>query len=341
MKKMNIRWMSLFVVILVLFALTFIKLPYYVTKPGEATEIAPHIKVDGGYSEKGSFSLMTIKVGPANPYTYVLAKFNKYDEIVSEDNIKADGESDEDYMKRQLQLMKSSQENAMIAAYTKAGKRVDYTFNGVYASYVMKGMPAYGEIEVGDRIKSVDGQSYESADKMVEYIGSQKVGKTVTFVLDRNGKEKSVKVKLKPFKDEPKRIGIGVSLFTDRDVKVSPKVKVDIENIGGPSAGLMMSLEIYNQLTKEDETHGYAIAGTGTIDADGTVGPIGGIDQKVVAADKAGKDIFFAPNDKGNQNSDYRNAVKTAKDINSKMKIVPVDTMQDALDYLNKLKDKK
>ena len=144
---------------------------------------------------------------------------------------------------------------------------------------------------------------------------------------------------LKPFKEEPKRVGIGVSLFTDRHVKVSPSVKVDIENIGGPSAGLMMSLEIYNQLTKEDETHGYAIAGTGTIDADGTVGPIGGIDQKVVAADKAGKDIFFAPNDKGDPNSDYKNAVKTAKDIKSDMKIVPVDTMQDALNYLNKLKE--
>ena len=230
--------------------------------------------------------------------------------------------------------MKSSQENAMIAAYTKAGKKVDYTFNGVYASYVMKGMPAYGKIEVGDKIKSVDGHTYESADKMVSYISSKKAGTTVRFVLERNGKEITQNVTLKPFKEEPKRVGIGVSLFTDRHVKVY------IENIGGPSAGLMMSLEIYNQLTKEDETHGYAIAGTGTIDADGTVGPIGGIDQKVVAADKAGKDIFFAPNDKGDPNSDYKNAVKTAKDIKSDMKIVPVDTMQDALNYLNKLKEK-
>lgn len=340
MKKLNIRWLSFFVVILVLFGLTFVKLPYYVTKPGDATEIAPHIQVDGGYGEKGSFSLMTIKVGPANPYTYLLAKMDKYDEIVPEENIKADGESDEDYMKRQLQLMKSSQENAMIAAYTKAGKKVDYTFNGVYASYVMKGMPAYGKIEVGDRIKSVDGKTYDSADKMVSYISSKKAGTSVRFVLERNGKDITEKVTLKPFKEEPNRVGIGVSLFTDRNVKVSPSIKVDIENIGGPSAGLMMSLEIYNQLTKEDETHGYAIAGTGTIDADGTVGPIGGIDQKVVAADKAGKDIFFAPNDKGDSNSDYRNAVKTAKDIKSDMKIVPVDTMQDALNYLNKLKEK-
>lgn len=144
----------------------------------------------------------------------------------------------------------------------------------------MKGMPAYGKIEVGDRIKSVDGKTYDSADKMVSYISSKKAGTPVRFILERNGKDITEKVTLKPFKEEPNRVGIGVSLFTDRNVKVSPSIKVDIENIGGPSAGLMMSLEIYNQLTKEDETHGYAIAGTGTIDADGTVGPIGGIDQR-------------------------------------------------------------
>ncbi len=145
---------------------------------------------------------------------------------------------------------------------------------------------------------------------------------------------------LKSFPDDPKRAGIGVALYTDRNVKVKPDLHFSIENIGGPSAGLMMSLEIYNQLTKPDETKGYNIAGTGTIDVDGKVGPIGGIDQKVVAADKAGKDIFFAPNQNGAENSDYKNAVKTAKAIKSDMKIVPVDTMQDALDYLDQLKVK-
>ncbi|MBJ8056548.1 PDZ domain-containing protein, partial [Bacillus cereus] len=86
--------------------------------------------------------------------------------------------------------------------------------NGVYASYVMKGMPAYGKIEVGDKIKSVDGHTYESADKMVSYISSKKAGTTVRFVLERNGKEITQNVTLKPFKEEPKRVGIGVSLFT-------------------------------------------------------------------------------------------------------------------------------
>lgn len=338
MKKRHFRWM--FVILILIVAVTFIKLPYYVTKPGEATELASLVKVKGGYPENGSLSLMTVKVGPANPYTYLWAKMHPYYEIVPDESIKQEGESDEEYMKRQVQMMKSSQENAVIAAYQKAGKEVSYSFNGIYASSVVANMPAKGKIEVGDKIISADGKTYQSSEKLIDYISSKKPGDKVTFKIERDTKEKTVTLALKAFPEEPGRAGIGVALYTDRNVKVKPDIDFKIENIGGPSAGLMMSLEIYNQLTKTDETKGYNIAGTGTIDVDGKVGPIGGIDQKVVAADKAGKDIFFAPNQDGASNSDYKNAVKTAKDIDSDMKIVPVDTMQDAIDYLNKLKAK-
>lgn len=101
----------------------------------------------------------------------------------------------------------------------------------------------------------------------------QKAGDKVTLKIEREEKEKRVTLTLKQFPDEPDRAGIGVSLYTDRNVKVEPDIDFEIENIGGPSAGLMMSLEIYNQLTKPDETKGYDIAGTGTIDVDGKVGP--------------------------------------------------------------------
>lgn len=317
-------------------ALSFVKLPYYITEPGEATELNPLIKVDGGYSEKGSFSLMTVKVGPANPITYLWAKVRPYHEILPEDNFKQKGESDEEYMKRQLQMMRDSQENAMIAAYKRAGKTVSYTSNGVYAMAVVDGMPAKGKINVGDKIKKVDGKTFQSAERFVRYIETKKAGDTVKVVIERDNKDATYDMKLKTFKDDPNRAGLGVSLITDRKVKVKPAVKMDIENIGGPSAGLMMSMEIYNQLTKQDETKGHHIAGTGTIDDEGKVGPIGGISQKIVAADRAGADIFFAPNEGGRKGSNYEEAVKTAKDINSDMKIVPVDTMDDAIEYLNK-----
>lgn len=92
---------------------------------------------------------------------------------------------------------------------------------------------------------------------------------------------------------ETKKPGIGIVLVEDKDVKTNPEVKINTEQIGGPSAGLMFSLEIYNQLVEEDITKGYRIAGTGMISSDGTVGPIGGIEQKIVAADREGAEIFL------------------------------------------------
>ncbi|WVE35935.1 S16 family serine protease, partial [Priestia megaterium] len=145
-------------------------------------------------------------------------------------------------------------------------------------------------------------------------------------------------LKVKAFPNEPKRVGLGIALETNQELEVKPGIHIDTEKIGGPSAGLMFSLEIYNQLVKEDMTKGHRVAGTGTINDKGEVGPIGGISQKIVAADKEGAEIFFAPNEKGAAGSNYREAVKTAKKINSDMKIVPVDSFSDAVTYLEKLK---
>ena len=140
--------------------------------------------------------------------------------------------------------------------------------------------------------------------------------------------------------DGSNRAAVGIQLVDDKEIDVEPDVRVQSEEIGGPSAGLMFSLEIYNQLTKEDLTKGYEIAGTGTITPEGIVGRIGGIQQKVVAADKAGAEIFFAPFEKGAKGSNYEEAMIAADDINTKMKIVPVDTFDDAVSYLEKLKEK-
>ncbi|HBI05097.1 MAG TPA: peptidase, partial [Paenibacillaceae bacterium] len=116
------------------------------------------------------------------------------------------------------------------------------------------------------------------------------------------------------------------------------------EKIGGPSAGLMFTLEIMNQVSKTDLTKGYRIAGTGEMLPDGTVGRIGGIEHKIIAAAEEGVDIFFAPNDHlplGVKNrTNYEEAVETAKKINTNMKIVPVSTVDDAIKYLETLQPK-
>src|SRR5699024_12590960 len=91
------------------------------------------------------------------------------------------------------------------------------------------------------------------------------------------------------------KVGIGIQLVTNREVEINPKVEFSRGEIGGPSAGLMFALTIYNQLTKEDVSNGIKIAGTGELDYERNILSIGGIDKKVIAADKENVDILFAP----------------------------------------------
>ena len=330
---------TLFIAIILIWGM-FYSLPYYVSKPGMAKELGPIINVEGGDKDEGNFMLTTVRMGRANIYSYLEAKIRKYEELYPLDMILNKTETEEEYNARQLHLMAGSKLNAIEVAYRKAGLPVKYKYKGIYVVQVIPDMPADGKLSTGDRIFKVDGKQLPSSEKFIEYIGKKQAGDKVTLTYSRNKSTKTVTLKIQPFKEDPKKVGIGISLVDDKDIIVDPKVKVKTDEIGGPSAGFMFSLEIYNQLAEGDLTKGYQIAGTGTIDVDGTVGPIGGIEQKIVAADKAGAEIFFAPNEKGIKNSNYRDAVKTARDIKTNMKIVPIDTFDEAVDYLEKLKEK-
>jgi Lon-like protease len=328
---------SSIVIALLMIAGIFFSLPYYVSKPGLAKELAPIIQVEKGSHGKGSFMLTTVRMGRANIYSYVEAKLFDYVELYPLEDILHETETQEEYNARQLHMMAGSKLNAIEVAYKKAGYPVEYKYKGVYVVQVVPGMPAEGIILAGDRIIKVDGQKFASSESFIEYVGRKKSGEQLELTIKRNEDTKQVKVIVQPFKTDPKKVGIGISLVDDKEIIVDPEVTVKTDEIGGPSAGLMFALEIYDQLLEDDYTKGYKIAGTGTIDSEGLVGPIGGIDQKIVAADKAGAEIFFAPNEKGIDESNYKLAVKTAREIDSNMKIVPVDVIDDAINYLQKL----
>lgn len=323
-----------------LFLSSFFTLPYYVSKPGMAKELSPIIEVENGYDEEGNFMLTTIRMGKANIYTYVFALFNDYQEIFPVEAVRAEEETDEEYNVRQLHMMSSSKQAAIEVAYQKVGLPIHYDFNGVYVLSVVENMPAAQELEPGDRIFKVDGQAFQSSQEFIDYVGGKSEGDEITLTFMRRNKEQEAVIQVQPFPKEPNRIGVGIGLVDDKELRVEPKIEINTEDIGGPSAGFMFSLEIYNQLTEIDYTKGYEIAGTGTISADGKVGRIGGIEQKVVAADKAGAEIFFAPFEEGAEDSNYNAAVKTAKDIGTKMEIVPVNTFDEAIEYLEKLEQK-
>jgi Lon-like protease len=340
-KKKNFFSQNKFVILfLIAFAfIAFYPLPYYITSPGDARVLDPIIHVEGGDEDKGEFMLTTVSIGTANIPQYIWAKFSDYREVIPADQIRSEDETDEEYNQRQLQMMEDSQHAATIVAYQEAGKKVDIEYHGVYVTGIMSGMPAEEKLKVGDKIVAVDHKPVMETKKLLEVLGPKKAGDKVDLTLLRGDKKMDVALNIEEFpkkyiQDEGPKAGLGItSPVADVSISTDPKVKIDTSQIGGPSAGLMFTLEIMDQLNDKDLTHGKKIAGTGTMDLQKNVGPIGGIQQKIVAADDAGAEIFFAPVAGNN----YRDAVKAQKDIGSKMKIVPVKTLDDALKYLEKL----
>ncbi len=330
---------SVLVLGLVLFLTTF-RLPYYIYQPGSASALDPFIEVEGGYDSEGDMHLVTVRGGQATPIYFLWAKLMPFYHIYDIDDIRPKGISQEEYNHIQLQSMNSSQEKAIMVAYDAANKEYSFEYLGVYVLDVTEGMPAYNVIKSGDKIVSIDGNPILKSDDLLEYIAKKEQSDLLSIEVEREGELETVEVSLAPFPDEPERIGLGITLVTDRQIVTDPEITINSGDIGGPSAGLMFTLEIYDQLTEEDYTKGYQICGTGTISEDGTVGPIGGIDQKVVASDDEGCDVFFAPNEQNKPNSDYQIAKETAEEIETDMEIVPVDTFEDALQYLENLTPK-
>ncbi|MBH0229033.1 SepM family pheromone-processing serine protease [Halobacillus yeomjeoni] len=312
------------------------RLPFYIYKPGTADALDPIVEVVDGYKSEGDMHLVTVRGGQATPLQWVWAKLRPYHQVYSIDQIYPEGISEEEYHHAQLKMMESSQEAAKVVAYKAADRDITINYEGVYVMSVIEGMPAEGKLKSGDEITAVDGKEIQESKDLIDYVSDMGEGSKVTLTVNRDGKTLKKDIELAPFPDTPDKVGVGISLVTDRSIKVNPEVKVKSGEIGGPSAGLMFSLEIYDQLTEGDLTGGKLIAGTGEVNYDGDVGRIGGIDKKVVAAADKGIDIFFAPNEEGREDSNYQMAKETAEEIGTDMKIVPVDTFQEALEYLQK-----
>ncbi|MGB8957083.1 MAG: SepM family pheromone-processing serine protease [Tumebacillaceae bacterium] len=338
------------ILITVVFATSFfIPTPYYLYQPGSAEELAPKVTVaNSAKDEKGNLMLTTVlSIKASNIYVLGYGLLAPHTEIRAEEDVKGDLSTDE-YDRLLKHMMTSSQQFAIINAFKAAKESVQVTYNGVFVRDMYPQSKAKGVLEVGDLITSVDGKAMQRAEQLTDYISkSKKPGDKVKVDFTRDGANKTAEIELinltslsdKP--NDPPRAGFG--MLPENDVTSQParEVTIHAEDIGGPSAGLMFSMEIYSQLTPGDLTKGYKIAGTGTMDLDGKVGQIGGIRHKIVAADKAGAEIFFAPADVNPHDTNAAEAADEAKKIGAKMKVIPVATMQEAVDYLTKLQPKQ
>lgn len=344
MKKISF-WIKGLLLIIVLYFIFLRPIPYYIERPGSAEDLDPMIEVDGNYAqEPGKFMMTTVEILQATPFTY-LFQFLPYNDIVSEAELFGDIDDYEEYNTLQRYYMESSVHSAVVAAFDAAGLPYNLDYKGVYVMSVTDNSNFAGVLQMGDTITEVDNLKFKNTEEFIDYIKDLEVGQTVSIKYERNGTEYKSEGDLIKL-EETGETGIGISLVDQSTVETDPEVVIHSGEIGGPSAGLMYSLQVYSMITNTNLRAGHVIAGTGTISEDGTVGPIGGIDKKVIAADKEGATIFFSPDDeidpdlKGeypDYKSNYEIAVEAAEDIDTKMKIVPIKTFNDAIEYLEQL----
>lgn len=320
----------------IVYVVVFMNTPYMINQPGTAEEVKPIVSIKSGdKEEKGAFMLTTVSVSYANLWMLAISPFNKDAEVVRKEPDRNDAE----YETEQRYYMSSSQSSAVMAAYRKAGVKYDVVSQYVFIIGLSKESEPKGNFRSGDIIRTVNGQPVKRFEDLAPSLQGKKPGDIVPVQLSRDGKTVEEQVELVQIVDAEgiRKAGLGVSVGEVLKVEAADKAKevtfADTE-IGGPSAGLMFTLEIYNQLTPGDLTKGHRIAGTGTISEDGTVGPIGGVQFKIVAAEREKAEIFFVPE------ANYKDAKAKAEKIGSKMELVPVKKLDDALNYLRALKPK-
>lgn len=340
-KKIILKTVAIALVAYVLF---FLPIPYYVERPGSAVVINDRVEVDGRSDESSSnYMLTTVEIFKATPFSSFL-QFLPYHSGVSEKDLLGTFEDYTSYRTLQKYYMDYSIHTAKAAAFKEANLPYDIEYEGVYVMSVSEESTFFDKLKMGDSITKIDGERFTNTDEFIDVISSRSVKDTVTLTVDRDGETFEVSGELILI-EETGNPGIGITLVTQSSVTTSPEVTIDAGNIGGPSAGLMFSLQVYKMLV-EDFDLTLDIAGTGTITENGEVGRIGGIDKKIVAADREGAAVFFAPDDDYDdqileENPEYKSnfevAVETAEAIDSDMEIVPVKHINDAIEYLNSL----
>lgn len=344
------RWIAAALIAAVVLVAAFFPLDMYISRPGGAYDLKPLVEVENTIAdERGTFSLMTIAIGKATPVTYMFAKFSDKMKLLPAMQVRRHGESDEEYTIRQRKLMTDSKIHALSVAFEKAGLPAERIFQGIFVAGVVPEGAAAGKLKTGDTIQSINGAEMDSAEQFIGAMKDKRAGEEVTLEVKRGDKTETVAIVLQELQDGSKRAGLGIQFEPQIMLRTKPKADIYTEDIGGPSAGLMFTLELLNRLVDEDLTKGYNIAGTGEMLEDGSVGRIGGIDFKVMAADAAKIEVFFAPDDelpeevkKKNPQlvSNYEEAKRTAEKIGTSMKIIPVKTIDDALAYLEQLEEK-
>ncbi|WP_165063736.1 YlbL family protein [Marisediminicola senii] len=306
-KRRRVGWIILSSGLVAVLGLGLLPSPYVIQRPGPVFDTLGDVVVDDveeplidipgetTYPTEGSLSLLTVNVvgnreSPPPWFEIVTSWVDPSRAVVPVDAVYPEGETVEQSQERSAVDMENSQKDAVAASLGQLDYDLDSTLT---VAEVPDGTPAEGIVEAGDVIVDVDGQQPVDVTQLRSIIADNGTGQPVALTVLRGGAELALEVTPVLADGEGSPPVVGISVATEYDFPF--EVEIRLEQVGGPSAGMMFALGIIDKLTPGSLAGGADVAGTGTITADGTVGGIGGIRQKLYGAVDAGATEFLAP----------------------------------------------
>jgi PDZ domain-containing protein len=310
------------VVAVLLLAAAWLPIPYYSEGPGPARDVLPRITFQDRprYDSTGHLDLTTVRYLQLTPLSTLRAWLDDTQTIVRRDVVYPPNVPTSVTDQRGVSQMDQSKIAATAVVLRKLGIYPKDHGDGALIEGVAETCPADGELFPGDVITAIDGTPVRDARQASRLFDRISKDEALHFALDVDGQTEHATFTRAPCGPNGEKL-VGISMIDAFPFDVS----FSSEDIGGPSAGLMWALGLYDLLTPEDLTAGRTIAGTGAIGADGRVYPIGGIADKVVAAERAGASIFLAPK---------RNMADLEGVDTGDMQVIPVGTFDDAVKAL-------
>ena len=280
--------------------------------PGGTIEINNRIECKKCQDINGSLNLLYVSESEATIPTYLISYLIPNWDLEKVSNQQVNNETMEEIYNRNRLMLEESIDAATMVAYKESNRNIIIKSK----RNIVIATTTNNNLKIGDEILEVDGKTIENTTEIRKIINTK----------NKNDKEKIINVKVR---EEKKVKIIGVVVTTDYDYELDPNINLKFKSSeAGASGGLMLALSIYSKVSNEDIIKGKKIAGTGTIEPDGSVGEIDGIKYKIMGAAKDKVDLVLVP--VGN----YKEAIKVKKKNKYKMKIIKVKTFNEAINYL-------
>lgn len=318
---------ALFVVGALVLGVWNLELPYLAFSSGPVSDAADAIVADevDTYPPEGELLMLTVVSQEVNLFEALIAGVDPSIDLVPREAFRRPEENDEDYRKRVLQQMDDSQIRAITVALEHLGYEMVPT--DVLITDLVPDIPAAKVLEIGDSVDSFNGTVIMRSTDLTRLLEGLEPGDVVDVGVTRDGSPQTLEVELAE-RDAADGGGAMIGITVGELSEPPFPLSIEAGDVGGPSSGMMHALAIIDTLTPGEMTKGHIVAGTGTIAYDATVGPIGGVRQKVVGAEAAGAEYILVPAD------NYESALTAPRES---IEIVPIATLQDAVDFFEDL----